>query len=72
MAECGGQRSEIVGYEDWMPYPNMSAAEADGIEGKTLESYHAQLQLRKHLNQIHRMFYTPSYPGNQFVAEAAL
>ena len=42
-----------------MPAPNLTAANADGLEGFVLESYSAQLFLRKHLNRLHSMFYRP-------------
>ena len=43
-----------------MPGPNFTAAaDNDGFEPIVMESYGAQLFLRKHLNLLHNMFYTP-------------
>lgn len=43
-----------------MPSPNLQAArDVDGISDLVLESYSAQLYLRKHLNMLHAMFYSP-------------
>jgi hypothetical protein len=43
-----------------MPAPNLQAAcEDDGFDQRIIESYSAQLFLRKHLNQLHNMFYKP-------------
>jgi hypothetical protein len=43
-----------------MPPPNLQAAQdIDGIDQIVLESYSAQLYLRKHLNMLHNMFYNP-------------
>jgi hypothetical protein len=43
-----------------MPLPNLQAArDIDGIDSIILESYSAQLYLRKHLNMLHSMFYNP-------------
>lgn len=43
-----------------MPGPNLRAAsELDGFEPLVMESYSAQLFLRKHLNLLHNMFYRP-------------
>jgi hypothetical protein len=43
-----------------MPSPNLQAAcDIDGFDPRIIESYSAQLFLRKHLNQLHNMFYKP-------------
>jgi len=43
-----------------MPFPNLQAArDIDGIESEILESYSAQLILRKHLNMLHSTIYNP-------------
>ena len=43
-----------------MPSPNFTAAaDIDGFSPSVVESYGAQLFLRKHLNQLHNMFYRP-------------
>lgn len=43
-----------------MPHPNLSLLQ--GFSQKELDSYLGQLYLRRHLNSIHRMFYSPSDP----------
>lgn len=42
-----------------MPHPNVGAAHADGFDKIVVESYTAQLCLRKHLNSLHSTFYKP-------------
>jgi hypothetical protein len=43
-----------------MPSPNFkAAADLDGFDAIVMESYGAQLFLRKHLNLLHNMFYRP-------------
>lgn len=42
-----------------MPYPNLELARAYGFNLRVLHSYHAQLYLRKKLNEIHQIFYDP-------------
>jgi hypothetical protein len=43
-----------------MPTPNVRAAvEFDHFDLVHIESYMTQLHLRKHLNQLHTMFYKP-------------
>jgi hypothetical protein len=51
--------SGILNYEDDMPHPNVDAAVAEGFDARLVQSYSAQLILRKHLNQIHTLFYSP-------------
>lgn len=47
-----------------MPVPNYQAAMVDdGIARDVIESYSAQLFLRKHLNSLHNMFYKPDGDG---------
>lgn len=46
-----------------MPAPNYTAAIRDGFGQHVIESYSAQLFLRKHLNQLHNMFYKPEGEG---------
>ncbi|KAG6022969.1 hypothetical protein E4U41_002118 [Claviceps citrina] len=57
IAELQLPPSGLLSYEGNMPPPNMSLLE--GFDQKVLDSYPAQLYLRKHLNSIHRMFYAP-------------
>lgn len=52
--------SGILTYEENMPTPNVRAAvEFDHFDLVHIESYMTQLHLRKHLNQLHTMFYKP-------------
>ena len=61
LAELHVPMSGILTYEETMPIPNVTAAvEFDHIERTHIESYMTQLNLRKHLNQLHTMFYKPS------------
>jgi hypothetical protein len=64
VAELPCPHSGILTYEEDMPAPNYTAAVADGFEPRIIESYSAQLFLRKHLNQLHNMFYKPEGEGN--------
>jgi hypothetical protein len=60
VAELPCPHSGILTYEDDMPSPNFQAAsDHDGFPPIVMESYGAQLFLRKHLNQLHNMFYRP-------------
>jgi hypothetical protein len=60
VAELPCPHSGILTYEEDMPAPNLQAAcEDDGFDHRIIESYSAQLFLRKHLNQLHNMFYKP-------------
>lgn len=45
-----------------MPYPNITLAEGLGFSKYELESYLAQLYLRKSLNRTHGMLYNPEKP----------
>ncbi|KAH8820897.1 hypothetical protein F5884DRAFT_661141 [Xylogone sp. PMI_703] len=66
VAELPCPHSGILTFEDDMPGPNLqAAANIDQIHPRVLESYAAQLFLRKHLNQLHNMFYKPD-DGSQF------
>lgn len=42
-----------------MPSPNIVEAVKEGFDQMVLLSYQGQLYLRKHLNQLHNMFYKP-------------
>jgi hypothetical protein len=60
VAELPCPHSGILTYEEDMPGPNLQAAsDVDGFDPFVIESYAAQLYLRKHLNQLHNMFYKP-------------
>jgi hypothetical protein len=60
LAELPYPHSGILTYEEDMPAPNLQAArDIDGLSDLVLESYSAQLYLRKHLNMLHTMFYNP-------------
>jgi hypothetical protein len=60
VAELPCPHSGILTFEDDMPGPNLQAAcDVDGFDRRIIESYSAQLFLRKHLNQLHNMFYKP-------------
>ena len=60
VAELPVPHSGILTYEEDMPGPNLqAAADVDGFDPLVVESYSAQLYLRKHLNQLHNMFYKP-------------
>ena len=45
-----------------MPYPNLELARVHGFDIRVLHSYHAQLYLRKKLNEIHKNLYDPTRP----------
>lgn len=60
VAELPCPHSGILTYEEDMPHPNIqSVVDNDGVSPLIVESYIAQLFLRKHLNQLHNMFYRP-------------
>ncbi|KAG9231951.1 hypothetical protein BJ875DRAFT_99840 [Amylocarpus encephaloides] len=60
VAELPCPHSGILTFEEDMPVPNFkTAADIDGFDPLVVESYGAQLFLRKHLNQLHKMFYSP-------------
>ena len=60
VAELPCPHSGILTYEEDMPTPNYVAAiSIDGFDRRIIESYSAQLFLRRHLNQLHNMFYKP-------------
>jgi hypothetical protein len=62
IAELPLPQSHILAYEDMMPYPNIQVAKGLGFDEHVLQSYLAQLYLRKRLNQIHGMLYNPEKP----------
>jgi len=62
IAELPLPQSHILAYEDMMPYPNIQVAKGLGFDEYVLQSYLAQLYLRKTLNQIHGMLYNPEKP----------
>ncbi|KAK3325156.1 hypothetical protein B0H66DRAFT_111245 [Apodospora peruviana] len=59
IAELPLPQSHILAFEDIMPYPNINLAKQQGFDEHILQSYLAQLYLRKSLNQIHQMLYNP-------------
>lgn len=60
VAELPVPHSGILTYEEDMPGPNLQAAvDIDKFDSLVIESYAAQLHMRKHLNQLHNMFYKP-------------
>jgi hypothetical protein len=52
-------QSQILAFEKSMPFPNMTMMVEAGFRQEVVESYHAQLYLRKQLNRIHALFYNP-------------
>ena len=61
IAELPVPHSGILTYEEDMPGLNLDALEKiDGFDSYTITSYAAQLHMRKHLNQLHNMFYKPA------------
>jgi hypothetical protein len=66
VAELPRHQSGILALEENMPYPNTSLFLSDNLNNSMddlFASYMAQLYLRKHLNNIHRMFYNPNAQG---------
>lgn len=60
IAELNVPMSGILNLEENMPTPNVRAAvERDQFDQLQITSYMTQLHLRKHLNQLHTMFYNP-------------
>lgn len=59
LAELPVEQSGILKLEAKVPWPNMVLAKADGFDEHVLDNYSAQLFLRKRLNEIHTMFYSP-------------
>lgn len=62
VAELPLPQSHVLAFEDMMPYPNPTVAKEQGFDDMVLQSYLAQLYLRKGLNQIHSMLYNPEDP----------
>ncbi|KAK0719508.1 hypothetical protein B0H67DRAFT_154506 [Lasiosphaeris hirsuta] len=65
IAELPLPQSHILAFEEIMPYPNVDLAKTLGFQEEVLQSYLAQLYLRKSLNQIHQMLYNPENPALQ-------
>ncbi|RKF72256.1 putative c6 zinc finger domain-containing protein [Golovinomyces cichoracearum] len=66
VAEIPCPQTGILTFEEDMPGPNLQAAHHDdGFEENVIESYSAQLFLRKHLNSLHSMFYKPRDPNSE-------
>ncbi|ESZ96001.1 hypothetical protein SBOR_3621 [Sclerotinia borealis F-4128] len=59
VAELPCPHSGILTYEENMPSPDIYEAVQDGFDEEVMASYQGQLYLRKHLNQLHNMFYNP-------------
>jgi hypothetical protein len=60
VAELPVPHSGILTYEEDMPGINFGAAvDVDKFDPWIIRSYAAQLSMRKHLNQLHNMFYKP-------------
>lgn len=70
VAELPCPHSGILTYEEDMPHPNIqSIVDTGGVTPLIIESYIAQLFLRKHLNQLHNMFYKPEIGKSPQVAK---
>ncbi|KAI1003681.1 hypothetical protein K3495_g4531 [Podosphaera aphanis] len=66
VAEIPCPQTGILTFEEDMPGPNLQAAHHDdGFDQNVIESYSAQLFLRKHLNSLHCMFYKPRDPDSE-------
>jgi hypothetical protein len=59
LAELPVPQSQILAYEHHMPFPNAQMMAEGGYSLEVVQSYHAQLYLRKQLNRIHTLFYNP-------------
>ncbi|KAI1140241.1 hypothetical protein F5Y05DRAFT_403255 [Hypoxylon sp. FL0543] len=57
LAELPLPHSNILQYEDRMPYPNSEYAVNQGFSEHVITGYIAQLYLRKQLNQVHTLLY---------------
>lgn len=62
IAELPLPQSHILAFEEMMPYPSINLAKEWNFDDHVLQSYLAQLYLRKHLNQIHNVLYNPENP----------
>lgn len=67
LAELPVPSSNILTYEEDMPSPDLAVAISEGFDSFIVESYSAQLYMRKHLNLIHRMFYRPNTECKQIL-----
>ncbi|KAI0172211.1 hypothetical protein GGR52DRAFT_580835 [Hypoxylon sp. FL1284] len=72
LAELSLPQSGILQYESQMPYPNTSFAVNHGFELPVVESYLAQLYLRKQLNQVHSLLYNPEHGTEQALLEETI
>lgn len=64
IAEVDCVYSGILKYEELLPLPNIHAAVLqDNIDETVMKHWNLQLMLRKHLNQLHGMFYQPASSG---------
>lgn len=64
IAELPLPQSHILAFEEMMPYPNTRLARRLGFAENVLQSYLAQLYLRKSLNVIHQTLYNPEVSQN--------
>ncbi|TVY84323.1 hypothetical protein LSUE1_G000989 [Lachnellula suecica] len=72
VAELPCPHSGILTYEEDMPGLDLAAASSIyGFDPLVMESYAAQLFLRKHLNQLHNMFYTPTPDSRSHLVQSA-
>lgn len=55
----------MLAYEEMIPYPSADLAIKQGFDVRVIQSYFAQLYLRKSLNQIHSMLYDPQNPMSE-------
>lgn len=71
VAELPVPMSGILTYEDSMPLPFMRAAvDEDFFDDVQIKSYITQLNLRRHLNQLHTMFYNPDESSGSSIDQA--
>ncbi|KAF6814530.1 hypothetical protein CMUS01_12632 [Colletotrichum musicola] len=64
VAELKLPLSQVLNYEEMMPYPNMTMM-ANEIPVEVIKLYFGQLYLRKQLNKIHNTLYKPDPPGQE-------
>jgi hypothetical protein len=59
IAELPLPQSQILQYEEKMPYPNVELAKQSGFKHIVMVSYTTQLYLRRSLNEVHQLLYDP-------------
>ncbi|KAI1344892.1 hypothetical protein F5Y15DRAFT_10362 [Xylariaceae sp. FL0016] len=72
LAEMQLPHSGILQYESLMPYPDTTWAVNQGFPAPLVQSYLAQLYLRKQLNQIHNLLYNPENDERQASLETGI